>query len=772
MELVVVVVFGLALAALLYGLQLGRRVERLEQTVAALRDALVRAGERPRVEEQPAATPSPAAPEPASTTDGPATPEPSAPAPVPPPLPTAPPPAPDSVPAFPPDKPSRSPNQVLEAFVGGRLLLIAGVVTVLFGLGFFLKFAFDRDLIGPLGRVITGLLLGVAALVGGDQLYRRGLKHFAQGLMGLGLGALYLSIYFASVRYGLVGRQVAFVGTAFITALGATLALWRNGPLLAWLGFVGGLMAPALLGSNEDSLEWLAAWLVLVDVGLAIVLLRRRWMGLELLSLVASCVYMAFWYDAHYALPRQDAAAVVFLTRALAVMGVSLLPSMLTPRRLDVTALLAAFGAGVAAVMMGWEMLESTREYELAGGIVFLALCYLGSGWMIESKRKGKRRDADLLYAIGLAGFATVVPLLLGGKVVAPVWAAGGVAATYFATVRKRTVFVVCGFAMCVLAMGNLLFELPMHRGEFLLFVNGPFLAYASPFVALAACGQLLIRRTRAGGRTGRIACVIAAWTFLPVLLFEVAQFVDYGLSVRGDKEDAWVMGFGALALGIYSAALALPGRSVSRAYRSLAVWPLFVAVCWTIALMTFGHEDGSTAFVNVPFLGAAAIVAAAAWSAYRSYGAWRVVYTIGAALLLFGVITGEIYQAGENAMGDREARQAARHAAQVWVSIAWTLLAATSITVGFLRRLQGFRWAGIGIFALTLAKVFLVDLAMLETVYRIGSFMVLGLLLVGASYVYQRFSAGLDPEEPTTAPPEGDALPQAESDPRPANDE
>jgi uncharacterized membrane protein len=43
-------------------------------------------------------------------------------------------------------------------------------------------------------------------------------------------------------------------------------------------------------------------------------------------------------------------------------------------------------------------------------------------------------------------------------------------------------------------------------------------------------------------------------------------------------------------------------------------------------------------------------------------------------------------------------------------------------------------------LFGATVLKVFLVDMANVETAYRILSFVVLGLLLIGASYLYHRF--------------------------------
>ena len=48
--------------------------------------------------------------------------------------------------------------------------------------------------------------------------------------------------------------------------------------------------------------------------------------------------------------------------------------------------------------------------------------------------------------------------------------------------------------------------------------------------------------------------------------------------------------------------------------------------------------------------------------------------------------------------------------------------------------------WA-LGLLELPVAKVFLYDVWALQTVYRIVAFVVLGLLLIGGGYLYQRNS-------------------------------
>lgn len=74
--------------------------------------------------------------------------------------------------------------------------------------------------------------------------------------------------------------------------------------------------------------------------------------------------------------------------------------------------------------------------------------------------------------------------------------------------------------------------------------------------------------------------------------------------------------------------------------------------------------------------------------------------------------------------------------------SIAWSFFGLALLLVGMHRQVPGIRYAGIGLLALTLAKLFLHDLASLDQLYRIGALIVVAIVLIGSSYLYQRFFA------------------------------
>jgi uncharacterized membrane protein len=58
----------------------------------------------------------------------------------------------------------------------------------------------------------------------------------------------------------------------------------------------------------------------------------------------------------------------------------------------------------------------------------------------------------------------------------------------------------------------------------------------------------------------------------------------------------------------------------------------------------------------------------------------------------------------------------------------------------GFWRSARNLRVVAFVLFGITILKVFVYDLSFLERVYRIFSFIGLGVILLAVSYVYQRY--------------------------------
>jgi uncharacterized membrane protein len=81
--------------------------------------------------------------------------------------------------------------------------------------------------------------------------------------------------------------------------------------------------------------------------------------------------------------------------------------------------------------------------------------------------------------------------------------------------------------------------------------------------------------------------------------------------------------------------------------------------------------------------------------------------------------------------------RMAAR---DLTTSLAWAVYALVLLAIGMSRRSIGLRWVSLGLFMITIAKVFLHDLGQLHDLYRVASLLGLALSLIAVSLAYQRF--------------------------------
>jgi uncharacterized membrane protein len=78
--------------------------------------------------------------------------------------------------------------------------------------------------------------------------------------------------------------------------------------------------------------------------------------------------------------------------------------------------------------------------------------------------------------------------------------------------------------------------------------------------------------------------------------------------------------------------------------------------------------------------------------------------------------------------------------------SVAWLLYGVALLGLGLFLKQRLLRYASLVVLLVTAAKVFLADMDDLTGLYRVASFLGLGLSLVGIGYLYQRFVLASEP--------------------------
>jgi uncharacterized membrane protein len=154
---------------------------------------------------------------------------------------------------------------------------------------------------------------------------------------------------------------------------------------------------------------------------------------------------------------------------------------------------------------------------------------------------------------------------------------------------------------------------------------------------------------------------------------------------------------------------------------------------------LAHGLDDGAKGLIGV------AVVAIAAALASRlvvgGLAPWReILESVAGALLVYLVSVGIVDASGATAASGTT------QSGQLLLSAFWSATGVAAVVAGLITDRRRLRLGGLGLLGIAIVKVFLVDLATLESIYRVGSFVGLGLLLIGCAYAYQRVRREVSP--------------------------
>lgn len=200
---------------------------------------------------------------------------------------------------------------------GGRWLGRVGIAAIFIGVAFFLKYAFDTNLITIAGRIVLGVLTGSIFIASGQYL-RRKYETYAYLLVGGGVALLYLSCYFAYSFYQLISQQTAFLLMMFVTALTIALSVLDDSEPLAVLAILGGFATPYLASSGQNDPFTVLTYVVILNIVAVVLAARKRWVTLTYISFVGTGLQYFTWYGLHYSVD-QLSVAMTYLTIFFAI---------------------------------------------------------------------------------------------------------------------------------------------------------------------------------------------------------------------------------------------------------------------------------------------------------------------------------------------------------------------------------------------------------------------------------------------------------------------
>jgi len=624
-----------------------------------------------------------------------------------------------SAPEFTPPEAPASRELDLEERIGGRWFQHVGLIVLLLGIAFFLRYAFEHAWLSPAVRVGLGLVSGVLMAVGGLRMSR---TYRAYGLLlaAGGIAALYLSVYAGLNLYYLFGTETAFGLLVVITAAAAILADTTNSQTIAIFAVCGGFITPFLVGGQGDRQLTLFSYVALIVMATMYLAHRRTWPWLNVVSLALTALTILTWAGAYYT-DDKYLRTELFLTLYCAMFLEILRRSWI---RSDASAGLFAALLFAPVSYHVWSVVTLT-PHPLAFLIYLIAFSLLMVGVAVHY-------ESSLLQVVAWLGMALPLGVWIDNHhwrdwVFASVTAVTGIYLVHLAA-QVRAV-----------AAGEELDE----RDVALIHANG-----IGVFVALY---QVLTDTFTIAGLAGLAVALAAAnagvWAWLRKTA-GAAALHWLGVACTLLAIAIWVQLGGPWAVATWATEGAIVfwlALVTQRGWLRAGAWVLLALAVFrwlqpdiqdtTTSFVLFANARSLTGLYIVALLYAVAWLQPKTGTGFPAAMHERAALIVGASMMTVAVISTEI----GSFFALRQATADAYIARQMMLTASWVIYAALLVAVGMRWKYPPIRYFAIALFGLSLVKVFVVDLETLGGGYRVAGFITIGLVLLLVSFLYQR---------------------------------
>ncbi len=771
-------------------------------------------------------------------------------------------PSPEETPAVIKEKPAPAKPREWEQVLGGNWLARIGVLALIIGVGFFLKYAFDNNWLGPAARVILGGIVGLGMLILGNW-WRKRYPVLTQVLSGGGIAILYLSIFASSATYHLISIYLAIVFLLVISIISTVLARRYDSMALAILGILGAFFAPFILGAFEErsirtggtgQAIQLLVYIIVIDLGVLLLATFRNWRWFTLLSLGCSLITYGFWYGEFHRQVGIATAEIGITAIFLIFVGATSLFHVIwrrIPQAFDyiLMVLTAAAYFGISLGLM-WEAFRLWM-----GGFVLLLAVFYGLLSYFTYRRSPDNTRLSL-FALGMAivFLTTAIPVQFGDKAWTTVaWAAEGAVLIWLTFRARLPVFRYFGYMVFFIVAIRLFgFDTSIESHGFKPIFNERFLAFIFAIASMWLSAFLLWKNRQEGQGIDSLVTMAVAnfftlwligaevftysyrlmtmsaslslivllvlagatimnhliWRRKPHVLdivltvFNAAAFIIINFFIWRDLR-AWmglsyfllalcygiltyyalkrgteytILGRFSLVIGLVFLTVAIPIQLGDSAWTTVVwaiemaalVWlslalktpylryfsyAVFVTMVWRMLIFdTTVAMSNFKPVLNVRFPAFLAGIAATYLSIYflwrrrDTFREWSFVapfLLIVASFLTLWLISFEVWDSFTVALrsAGQAAKQGLSNAQNLSLTAVWAIYAVAGLVIGIWKHWRYVRIGSLALLAVPIVKVFVYDVFKLETSYRIGAFVGLGVLLLVSAYLYQRYS-------------------------------
>ncbi|MDB5264425.1 MAG: hypothetical protein JWQ14_3708, partial [Adhaeribacter sp.] len=676
-------------------------------------------------------------------------------------------------------------NPDLEKFIGENLINKIGIAILVLGIGYFVKFAIDKDWINEIGRVFIGILAG-GILIGLAHRLRHTLEAFSSVLVGGGLAVLYFTIAIAFHEYGLFSQTAAFLIMVVITGFSILLSVSYNRAELAVISLIGGFATPFSLSTGEGNYQVLFTYILILNGGMLVLAYLKGWRIINLIAYIFTVILYGGWLSTRVA-GVKDApylGALVFGTLFYIIFFLmNIINNIKEKARFsaaEISILLSNtflyFGAGM--LVLG----------EIQGGLyrglftVAIAVFNFGFAFALFRHQKADRNLIYLLIGLVITFISLAVPIQLEGNYITMFWALEAALLLWLAQKSGLRLVslgsvVVLGLMLISLVMDwvNVYLNYQPKATNLPVLLNKGFITSFISILSLIATRYLLQKQTEpiqfrwftlpVAGYARTLSLVLTVVLYLSLALelsyqlniyvaseparsiftgaYNLAFITGLFLFARYQRQPAhlaviMLLGLGGLVayLTIYSASVMdlLKSQLLYNAPGTAGFYAHYLSLLLVAALMFFLLRYRE---VLAPFSPKAPTLLL--W-----FLTFVLVFVASSELLhhviyiKFPVTNLTNLPATAQAAAYDQFERLVRQTNKVGFPILWGICAFGLMYVGLQRKNKTLRIISLSLFTLTLLKLFIYDIRGISEGGKIAAFISLGVLLLVISFMYQ----------------------------------
>ncbi len=663
----------------------------------------------------------------------------------------------------------------LENLIGSNIINKIGILVTVVGVFIGAKYAIEKELISATTRIILGYSVAAVLCLLAYRLKAKYIDYSAV-LMSGSISIIYFITYIAHSFYHLFPQPIAFGLMLFTTAFVVSMSIWYNRKIIALLGQVGAYAIPFLLSTGNENLPLLYGYLSIINIGLLFLSFKRDWKLIYQVAFGFSWfIFFASFANAYLAVGFSS--NFIFLFINFIIFYTAFLANKIIKKELYALAEIAILLINaITFFLLGYYLINNAfdNEHYLTLFTLGNALIHLVIGERIKWLKLADETVTLFILGLGLTFFTVSIPIHFEGNTITVLWTVEAVLLCYIGITKKREAYQILSIALLLLTLGSLLIDWKQDyapdatiSNAIKPFLNANFLSSLFVCICFGVISRLSIKYAKI--EQGLVKSVLTAAVPLAFILLSYFNFFQeielgwriYQISHASEVLNSFkLLSLQGFSIGYVSIWLWLNWQFFKEKHLGtilviVGIYALFIALIGGLTeigilrdLHLQQNSENTLSMLGIRygyFLLIAALVLGITSNLKTfllSPNTTKLTALVFNSTLLVLLCNEFIHWMDIGGYSNQY---------KLGLSIIFAVYALALVITGISKKLKHIRMGGIILFGITLCKVLFYDLSSLSTISKTIVLIVLGVIMLIASFLYNKFKDSIFGNETET---------------------